>query len=189
MASEWIRTYGNTVEEAVAKALKELQATRDEVEVVVERSPREGFLGLWRWQAEVRVRKLSPQELAARREPAEAAAGGDGEDGNADSSGPPPGARPGTIMVHGGRVYVSPSPDDKDELVIRPGDNAEVRVNGRLLDGPHIVHPDDVIDIRALDRLPESIGTDQLPGDHYDALLAADRPPGEKGEHHRARPA
>lgn len=180
MASEWIRTYGSTVEEAVANALKELQATRDEVEVVVERSPREGFLGLWRWQAEVRVRKLSPQELAARREPAEAAAGGDGKDGNADSSGPPPGARPGTIMVHGGRVYVSPSPDDKDELVIRPGDNAEVRVNGRLLDGPHIVHPDDVIEIRALDRLPETIVSVQISDDEYTASMAVDARPGVK---------
>src|SRR5690606_33208407 len=180
MASEWIRTYGSTVEEAVAKALKELQATRDEVEVVVERSPREGFLGLWRWQAEVRVRKRSPQELAARREPAEAAAGGDGKDGNADSSGPPPGARPGTIMVHGGRVYVSPSPNDKDELVIRPGDNAEVRVNGRLLDGPHIVHPDDVIEIRALDRLPETIVSVQISDDEYTASMAVDARPGVK---------
>src|SRR5690606_24996910 len=65
-------------------------------------------------------------------------------------------------------------------LVIRPGDNAEVRVNGRLLDGPHIVHPDDVIEIRALDRLPETIVSVQISDDEYTASMVVDVRPGVK---------
>ena len=52
-------------------------------------------------------------------------------------------------------------------------------MSGRLLDGPHIVHPDDVIEITP-GPLPETIVSVQISDDEYTASMAVDARPGVK---------
>jgi len=174
MTSEWITTYGSTVDEAVAAALKKLQATEDEVEIVVVRQPRQGFLGLWRWQAEVRVRRRPQQAPAAEEEAAAAVE-------QVDEAAPPPAPvldQPGTIAVHDGKVYVNPSSDPGEELIISPGEHVEVRVNGHVLDGPLAVGAEDVVEVRAVDTLPATEIHVQISDDEYTASVSVAARPG-----------
>ncbi|MDH7577667.1 MAG: RNA-binding cell elongation regulator Jag/EloR [Bacillota bacterium] len=61
----WVEAEGNTVDEAVKTALKELDAKRDEVEVDILDAGTRGFLGILKGrQARVRVRLLvNPEQL------------------------------------------------------------------------------------------------------------------------------
>ena len=43
---DYSEKYGNSVDEAVELALKDLKATRDQVEVTILEEPSKGFLGL-----------------------------------------------------------------------------------------------------------------------------------------------
>ena len=60
-----IETLGKTVDIAVNDALKQLDITRDAVEIVVLDEGRVGFLGLWSQPARVKVsRKHNPEQIA-----------------------------------------------------------------------------------------------------------------------------
>lgn len=167
MAPHWITTYGSTVEEAVDEALKQLKASKDEVEIVVEEQPRDGFLGLWRLQARVRVRRL-PQEAIALAEDSTA----EETASEPEKEAPAMPSRPGTIIVQDGQVYVNPSTDEDEQLMIRPGEHVEVFVNGELLDGPQVVGADDVIEIRAVDTPPETTIDVHIAEDEYTASIS-----------------
>lgn len=60
---ESLETSGKTVEEAVALALEKLGASHDEVEVVVLKEGKTGFLGFGGEEATVRVFRRQPEEL------------------------------------------------------------------------------------------------------------------------------
>ncbi|MCJ7807479.1 MAG: Jag N-terminal domain-containing protein, partial [Dehalococcoidia bacterium] len=60
---ESLETSGKTVEEAVALALEKLGASHDEVEVVVLKEGKTGFLGFGGEEATVRVFRRQPEGL------------------------------------------------------------------------------------------------------------------------------
>lgn len=59
--SKWEGT-GKTVEEAIENALKEMGATRDEVEVKIIDAPSTGFLGFGKKMAKVEISPITPDE-------------------------------------------------------------------------------------------------------------------------------
>ncbi|MEA4921980.1 MAG: RNA-binding cell elongation regulator Jag/EloR [Eubacteriaceae bacterium] len=71
---DYSEKYGNSVEEAVELALKDLKATRDQVEISVLEEPSKGFLGIGSKLAKVRVEVKEPikaEPKAAVAEPEE----------------------------------------------------------------------------------------------------------------------
>jgi len=103
--SDSVEGRGKTAEEAIAEALLQLGARRDEVEVEILDEPRPGVLGLFGSRpARVRVRRKSsapaglapePARPAPRATPAAAAPAGGAEAGGAATQEPPPRQQPG----------------------------------------------------------------------------------------------
>ena len=95
---------GDTIDAAIAVALAELGATRDQVEVEVLQQPqRRGFLGLKRQPAEVRV--------TVKEEP-----------------GPPP--EQGTLAVFNGRLVYEPPPPGGLPPILEFGPEVQVLYGG-----------------------------------------------------------
>ena len=53
---------GKTVEEAIEKALSEMGAVREEVDVRIIEAPSNGFFGLWEKLAKIEISRLQPEE-------------------------------------------------------------------------------------------------------------------------------
>lgn len=129
---EWVGT-GATVEEAVALGLKELGASREEVEVEILEMPKRRFLGLARTQARVRLR---------RREPASS--------GQAERER----GRDGRLWIEDGKLCYEPPADGGSAPRLIIDNRITVRYNGQLvqkslhltegLEGLEIILPDSI---------------------------------------------
>src|SRR6184192_4394887 len=74
-SQEWIEASGDSIDDAVGKALAELGADEDDVVIEVLNTPRGGLLGLGSRQAKVRIRRreLEGASSTAQSPPAAAA--------------------------------------------------------------------------------------------------------------------
>lgn len=181
-------TEGSTVEEAVKKALNLLQASEDEVEIVVENPPRKGFLGLWNWRARVRVRRIekshseTTESEAATSDVDTEETGSSAADAEMSTDASSGMQQEATIAVRDGKVYVSTPEGRSGDPVIRPSEYTNVWVNDELLDGPQIVTDVDVIRIKAVDEPPETTVDVHISHDKYTASISVFLKPGIRYE-------
>lgn len=188
MSRDWVVTDGSTVEEAVQAALELLQASIDEVEVVVEEAPRDGLLGLWRWKARVRVRRIAAdlQENITLGGGDQADADGGDEGASAQRAAlrdEASAARPGasvqpTIALQNGQVVIVSPGNPEPDLLIYPGDRVRVWVNDHLVDSPQAVGPKDSIRAEAINDPPHSTIEVHISDDEYTASIAVFLHPG-----------
>jgi spoIIIJ-associated protein len=128
---------GKTVEDALERALRQLGATREEVEMtVLDEGRRAGLFGRGGKDAMVRVTRLPPGERAepAAEAPDTRIPRGRGESRAARDGGAPRGARPRGTRARpstGGGGLESPQPRLREEDFLRPGGREEVRPERR----------------------------------------------------------
>lgn len=170
--SNWVVTEGSTVEDAVKTALDSLQATEDEVEVVVEEPPRKGLFGLWQWRARVRVRRVEQSPLGADSEVSmdERAAHSRIEEKEP--------VQDATITVQRGKVHVTAPEGRAGDPVIRPGKHTRVWVNDQLVEDLQMVTAQDTIRVEAVDKPPETIVNVQISEDQFTADISVVVRPG-----------
>lgn len=129
-----VKCRGRSVEEAVTKALKILNAKKDDVVVEVLEEPEDRVFGLFVKPAVVRV-TLKPQE----------------EENDAESphNDPveQPSLKPGMIQIVNG--VVEHMADEERHPTITPSENITVLVNGKPIEGETEIHPNDMIELKS----------------------------------------
>lgn len=124
---------GRNVEEAVAKALKLLNASKEDVIVEVLEEPEDRVFGLFVKPAVVKV-TLKPEQSE--------------EEAEAPLNDPvkEPSLVPGTIQVVNGIVHHLATDDQKP--TITPSENITVLINGEPIEGETEVQPNDTIELK-----------------------------------------
>lgn len=184
-SDDWVTTDGSTVEEAVQSALDLLKASRDEVEIVVVEQPRDGLFGLWRWRAQVRVRrKLVTQDAAAVSTVRDV---GDGEaaaplEDEPGSSGPdkPRDAVSPSISMRDGKVSIVAPDDWTEPFLVYPDKQSRVWANDQAVEGTYPAKVGDVLRVEAVSDPPETTIDVAISKDEYTASITVFTTPGRR---------
>lgn len=129
-----VRCKGRNVEEAVSKALKILNANREDVIVNVLEEPEDRVFGLFVKPAIVQVTLKSNQDEEATESPH-------------DEPVNKPSLRPGMIQVINGAIHHLATEEKKP--TITPSENIAVLINGKPIEGKSEVNPDDKIELKS----------------------------------------
>jgi len=129
-----VRCKGRNVEEAVSKALKILNANREDVIVNVIEEPEDRVFGLFVKPAIVQVTLKSNQDEEATESPH-------------DEPVNKPSLRPGMIQVINGAIHHLATEEKKP--TITPSENIAVLINGKPIEGKSEVNPDDKIELKS----------------------------------------
>lgn len=159
-----ITVEGKTIEEAIAKAEKELGCTREQLEIVVIRRPKRGFLGLGESRAVIQASVKATSE--------------EKEDGE-KSAAPEEAVLDGTVEIVDGQVIVRDPVGDGLAPVIAPGPNVQVVVNGEIIEKPTEVSSQDEIVVLAEQVEPEWEPQLRVTDDNLQAFLAIHRTKGK----------
>lgn len=126
-----IEAKGRNVEEAIAKALKQLNVSKDNVTIEVLEHPEDRFFGLF----------VKPAVVKATPKAAEAL-----EKNDENEAKPPASLKPGWIEISNGNVRYAATEENKPTII--PNEHVAVNVNGREITEEMEVQPGDQIEIQ-----------------------------------------
>ncbi len=177
-----ITTEGNTVQEAVDKALRVLNIPKEHAKIKILSEGKQGFLGLGAKRAKVTV--CLKAEMVAERELTDILDDLDIQDATAEQQAKLKMAdrRLGLVEVRDGTVFITDPAVEGKYATIKPGKNVKLKINGKEIEEETYVSGEDKIELELTGDEPVSALELHVSPDKTEACLKLLSSPGAKYE-------